>query len=737
MTALAAADRPCAEPVAAGLSLPGWPADAVHAWVVRERRRLFGDAPLDGEVLLMPLANSPWDVLALLAAWSAGACPAIVEPASTDAERSRAMAQTGARRTLLAGECPELVGAVGERQGPPGGVLLPTSGSTGAAKWVERSAASLGDEGKRYAELLGLPAGARILLAAPLCHAYALGWLCGALQGGWCVIAEAPRSLGAIAARMRENVAWTALTPSIARLLAARGRGGTKAIRGRVMAGAGPVTAELDAAFEAAFGRGLGRNYGSSETGALFASTEACAPACVGSPMPGVSWRIVGETGHELPAGEVGALNIRLREGWHAMGDLAVSDRLGRLTIVGRRSHALRCGERWIAPGEIEDPLRAYPEMREVRVTGADVPGTDELKIVADLWPVDPSRFDPQAFREFAEQRLQLAMRPQRLRVHALLERSAGAKPTAAPRWRRGDAGSLAETARAYKRAELLFALDQLGVLARLDGTQDGAAIAEELGLDAGVIETLLAVAARYGIVQPGETGAGEAEVESLVAFEALASVGAVTRGRIAQVAREGWGAAAPEPLPPDFLARYLGAMNGSAQRFRTRLGLRLLDLAAGAHLLEVAPSAGLYGSEAAAAGLPLSHRFQAVGPGADGDAWAADLTARDGSMDAVVIRNGLRYPPVVERLADLARLLRPAGTLLIDELFLTDEAASADFAVDWLTHGGTCLLTSAELLDHLAGLGLDAAERRVPGIPGARMVVARAPKGMKEAARG
>ncbi|MBD2830394.1 AMP-binding protein [Streptomyces globisporus] len=263
---------------------------------------------------------APGEVVALVgeggAAWAdayrdvreAGAVPLLVDPAAPAAEHARWLAR--GRRAAPAHPEPDALRRArrAERVRPPGDrrpgrrpgtVLLPSSGTTGSPKLVERSVDSLRAEGLRHVRWAGLNASDRVLLPLPLWHAYALGWLHAALEAGAELRAHPPTALGAVLRDIEHGATVLPLVPAVARLLAARaGRAPLTGTALRLaMVGAGVVDDELDDAFRAALGIGLARDYGSSETGSLFSAPAGAPSGRVGHPLAGIGFRILGDEG--------------------------------------------------------------------------------------------------------------------------------------------------------------------------------------------------------------------------------------------------------------------------------------------------------------------------------------------------------------------------------------------------------------------------------------------------------
>lgn len=701
-----------------------WSAARLSEYIETTSRRYFGADGLGGAVVALPLANTAESLASLIAIGAAGGCVLIVSPKAAEAERAALLMRGEAALWLDPSAGTPVKKLDGHGAGEPGSVLLATSGSTGEAKLVTRSVVSLVAEGRRYQSLVAAPEGTRVALAAPVAHAYALGWFAGCLAARWTALPLDPSHLGGIAWAVGHGADWSVMTPAIARLVArrpCRGQGG-QAARGRVMVGAGPVTAELIEAFAARFGIGLARNYGSTETGAVFSSLDSPPPGRIGRPMPEVRYRIVGERGAAVGAGETGLLEVDVGAGWHAMGDLVLEDPCGDVLVLGRAGQTVRRGDAWVATSEVEALLSGFPGLRALRArkSGTRADGDDALAV--DLWPVDPARFSLDAFRDHAATRLSAGNRPDRIDTRLMLARGDGGKIAAPKNWRPGRPAALAEAARGYKRAELLFALARAGIFERLRKGLGTDAIARELGCDAGALEALLTLAEIYGLVSAGEVEEAATDVDALIAFEAEASRTLATREIVARVLGNGFCAGARlSPASPQHDA-YLAAMNGSEARLRAKRGLRAMKLGPCARLLEITAGPGIYGAELAARDPGAAAVLVPVGPAGDG--LAAPLAK--GVFDAVVLANALRWPPVPERLGEIAAVLAPGGWLLVDELFFDGTPAAADFALDWLTHGGAAFFTISELKEHLAGHGLETGEIAIPGIPHAHLVLSR-----------
>ncbi|MFK3979418.1 AMP-binding protein [Micromonospora sp. NPDC050397] len=661
------------------------------------------------------------------------------------------------------GVAPDTSGSNGESR-----VLLCTSGTTGAPKVVARSLASLDAEGRRHAAWSGLTRDDTVALPLPMWHAYALGWVHAVDQVGGELVAMAASALGRCQQVIRDGATVLVLVPSVASLLAQRippGSAHDHRLR-LAMVGAGPVTESLDQRFRAAFGIGLARNYGSTETGALFSGAPGLPEGCVGEPLSGIEAQVVDPHGQPLPAGDVGELRVRVtdlpadkpdgqvrvahppgdepdgndqaadggapRDGWRRMGDLAVFDEHG-LRIVGRNSSAIRRGDRWIAPEEIEAVLLRHPAVVDARCV--PVPGHGgATSLEAEVVAVRADATDLSDLRAHLAANLSAHKTPQRVRVVGEVVRGASGKRLPPRSYALADSANLVEAAQAYKRSELLFALLRLGVLDLLAaGTADASSIAQALDLDAGACELLLRTAVELGLVQVAAPVAPEQRVDalaeqtrSIVELEAALSRSWVSREKLGDVASVGLRRRAFENAIVDdgFRDLYQRAIHSRAAHRRVRVGLAIGGYRAGDRLLEVTCGPGRY----AAACPPDTSRLLRVGWlwTSDGPPVAPPPEPGD-RFDLVVVSNAVHLTGPGSDLVDLSSRLAPGGRLLIDDVYLDADGVPTTVRLDWLTHGGLFWPTVGTLTAGLTRAGL--ATRRVvhTGTPPATLIVAAA----------
>ncbi|MET4692978.1 AMP-binding protein [Endozoicomonas lisbonensis] len=128
--------------------------------------------------------------------------------------------------------------------------------------------------------------------------------------------------------------------------------------------------------------------YGLTEAGMVLSQQEhgERRPECLGSPLPGVSVRLVDESGNEV--NDVGELEVRspqmfkgyhgktdlnqqaFNDGWFRTGDMAMLDH-GQYRLLGKRSiDIIKTGGYRVSALEIEAKLDAHPGIRECAILG-------------------------------------------------------------------------------------------------------------------------------------------------------------------------------------------------------------------------------------------------------------------------------------------------------------------------------------------------------------------------------
>jgi malonyl-CoA/methylmalonyl-CoA synthetase len=164
--------------------------------------------------------------------------------------------------------------------------------------------------------------------------------------------------------------------------------------------GSAPLSPETFAAFRELTGHDILERYGMTETGMNLSNpyaggqTGKRTPGTVGTPLPGVSIRIVDEElqvrGSNVFSGYWRApektaesfVHDDLGRRWFRTGDLARRDpETGFITLLGRRTELILSGGFNVYPREIEEVLVTFPGVKEAAVVGRTHPEWGEVPV--------------------------------------------------------------------------------------------------------------------------------------------------------------------------------------------------------------------------------------------------------------------------------------------------------------------------------------------------------------------
>ena len=273
-----------------------------------------------------------------------------------------------------------------------------TSGTTGRSKGAMITHGNLTSNALSLHEIWGFESGDVLLHALPIFHVHGLFV---ALHTAFLNASKVLFLPAFDAAEVRSLLPAATVLMGVptfySRLLAEPGfgRADCESIR-LFVSGSAPLTEAVFGEFEARTGHRILERYGMTEAGMITSNPlrgERVAGA-VGFALPDVEVRVVNEDGAELPAGEVGVLEIRgpnlfpgywglpektaeemRADGFFVTGDLASVDGEGRVTLVGRGKDLIIAGGLNVYPKEVEDRLDEVEGVAESAVIGA--PHTD------------------------------------------------------------------------------------------------------------------------------------------------------------------------------------------------------------------------------------------------------------------------------------------------------------------------------------------------------------------------
>jgi malonyl-CoA/methylmalonyl-CoA synthetase len=278
--------------------------------------------------------------------------------------------------------------------------ILYTSGTTGRSKGAMLTHGNLLSNArtlKEYWRWRSPEAGGDVLIhALPLFHVHGLFVAShGALMNGSRMIWFARFDPQAVIARLPEATVFMGVPTLYVRLLAESGltREACSGMR-LFISGSAPLLIDTFNEFRERCGHTILERYGMSET--LMLTSNPCDPAegerrggTVGFALPGVGLRVRDDAGVDLPAGEVGGIEVRgpnvfkgywrlpektheafSADGWFKTGDVGTVDSRGYVSLVGRSKDLIITGGYNVYPAEIEAVINDMPGVAESAVIG-------------------------------------------------------------------------------------------------------------------------------------------------------------------------------------------------------------------------------------------------------------------------------------------------------------------------------------------------------------------------------
>jgi acyl-CoA synthetase (AMP-forming)/AMP-acid ligase II len=200
----------------------------------------------------------------------------------------------------------------------------------------------------------------------------------------------------------REKISRTILAPAIINMLANHPSAATADLSSlkTIYYSGSPISPTVLRKAMEVFGPIFLQGYGSTEGGTIYNTIlypdehvralerDPARLASCGRPVPFFDVRLADEEGREVPVGEMGEVWVRgdavsvrywnqpeatalaYEDGWFKMGDLAIRDSEGYITIVDRKNDMIVSGGLNVYPREVEDVIASHPAVREVAVIG-------------------------------------------------------------------------------------------------------------------------------------------------------------------------------------------------------------------------------------------------------------------------------------------------------------------------------------------------------------------------------
>jgi o-succinylbenzoate---CoA ligase len=298
----------------------------------------------------------------------------------------------------------------GQKKGAAEGtaVIVGTSGSTGAPKGVELSAAALLHSARASLARIGARPGERWLCCLPATHIAGIQVLVRSLVSGTDPVLAERATAETVAG---SGCTYVSLVPTQLRRLLdidiAPNQGAPAPLAGFrsvLLGGAAAPASLMDAAWEARVP--VVMTYG---------MTETCG-GCVydGTPLDGVRVKVgeedgsiwitgpvlfsryrpepagpEGSEGSERPAGSGGVASPE-ETTWFRTGDLGRLDSSGRLVVLGRADDVINTGGHKVIPGDVAAALQTCPGVQDTAVIGLPDQEWGE-RVVAVVVPTDPA----------------------------------------------------------------------------------------------------------------------------------------------------------------------------------------------------------------------------------------------------------------------------------------------------------------------------------------------------------
>ena len=287
-----------------------------------------------------------------------------------------------------------------------------TSGTTGRSKGAMLTHGNMLSNAVMLKDYWGWKKGDVLIHALPIFHVHGLFVaIHGALINGSKMIWMAKFDPKAVIAAMPRATVFMGVPTLYVRMLAEPGlnKDAVKNMR-LFIAGSAPLLIETFKEWQQRTGHTILERYGMSETIMLTSNPYAADKrykgqderrgGTVGFPLPGVSLRVQGDDGKDLPVGEIGGIQVKgpnvfkgywrmpektaeefTKDGYFKTGDVGKVDERGYVHIVGRSKDLIISGGYNVYPAEIEGYINDMPGVAESALVGVPHPDFGEVGV--------------------------------------------------------------------------------------------------------------------------------------------------------------------------------------------------------------------------------------------------------------------------------------------------------------------------------------------------------------------
>ena len=290
--------------------------------------------------------------------------------------------------------------------------ILYTSGTTGRSKGAMLTHGNLLSNAVTLKDYWGWKQGDILIHALPIFHVHGLFVaIHAALLNGSRMLWHGKFDPRRVIADLPRATVFMGVPTLYVRMLAEPTLTQAQAAHMRLfISGSAPLLIETFNDWRARTGHTILERYGMSETimltsnpyraDARHAGQDERRGGTVGFPLPGVSLRVQGEDGRDVPTGEIGGIQVKgpnvfagywqmpektaeefTADGFFKTGDVGQQDARGYVTIVGRSKDLIISGGYNVYPAEIEGYLNDMPGVAESAIVGVPHPDFGEVGV--------------------------------------------------------------------------------------------------------------------------------------------------------------------------------------------------------------------------------------------------------------------------------------------------------------------------------------------------------------------
>ena len=285
--------------------------------------------------------------------------------------------------------------------------IVYTSGTTGRSKGAMLTHGNMLSNAQVLKDYWGWREGDVLIHALPIFHVHGLFVaIHGALLNGSKMIWLGKFDPKLVIRKMPEATVFMGVPTLYVRMLAESALTREQASHMRLfISGSAPLLIETFNEWRERTGHTILERYGMSET--IMLTSNPYDPAqgdrrggTVGFPLPGVGVRVRDDAGQDVPAGEIGGIQVNgpnvftgywrmpektreefTEDGWFKTGDVGRIDGDGYVTIVGRSKDLIISGGYNVYPAEVEGYINELPGVAESALVGVPHPDFGEVGV--------------------------------------------------------------------------------------------------------------------------------------------------------------------------------------------------------------------------------------------------------------------------------------------------------------------------------------------------------------------